>query len=219
MRSRPFLSCVALIVSIALTSVAGAVERIGWDDLAPPMDGSDDPLNKLPDDLRIDFYDVLWVRSLTANGSTTEELETIEAEARANLEADGVDIDALIAETEAYDKVLDVRNATLVEDLDGQDVQIPGYVLPLEYDGTMVTEFLLVPYVGACIHVPPPPPNQIVYVRVPDGFESEGLFAPVWVAGRITTGHNSQSLAFVDGVADIAVGYTLDATDIELYDE
>lgn len=219
MRSRPFLVCAALVVSMALASAAAAVERISWEDLAPPMDGSDDPLNRLTDDLRADFYDVLWVRDLTANGSTTEEFETIEAEARASLEAGGVDIDALIAESKAYDKVAEARSATLVKGLDGKEVQIPGYVLPLEYDGTTITEFLLVPYVGACIHTPPPPPNQIVHVMIPDGFESDGIFAPVWVAGRISTGHSNQSLAFIDGVADIAVGYTIDATAIELYDE
>ena len=216
---RPLLLCAVLVVSTVLADAAGALERIGWDDLAPPLDDSGDPMNRLPEDLQVDFYDLLWVRALTANGSTTDQLEAIAAEARSNLEARGVDIEALIADTEAYEKVLAARDATLVEEMDGRDVQIPGYVLPLEFEGTTITEFLLVPYVGACIHVPPPPPNQIVYVKVPDGFESEGIFAPVWVAGRITTGHSSQSLSYVDGVSDVAVGYTLDATDIEIYDE
>ena len=101
------------------------------------------------------------------------ELEATEAEARANLEAAGVDIAALIAEAEAYDAQLVVHNATLVDALDGQDVEIPGYALPLEYSGTEISEFLLVPYVGACIHVPPPPPNQIVYVRFADGIREQ----------------------------------------------
>ncbi len=219
MLMRSFLSCVALIVTIALTSAAGAVERISWDDLAPPMDESSDPLNRLSDDQLADYFDVLWIRSLIANDALTEEFKSIGDEAQARLDSEGVDIDALVAENKAYDKVIEKRNATLVDGLDGQEVQIPGYVLPLEFNGTSITEFLLVPYVGACIHTPPPPPNQIVHVRVPDGFESEGLFVPVWVAGRLTTGHSSQSLALLDGVADVAVGYTLDATDIEIYDE
>ena len=219
MVTRAFLSCLALVLAISLAGAAGAVERIGWQDLAPPIDASDDPLNGLSDDLRVDFLDVIWVRSLEPTGAMTEEFAAIGAEAEARLVAEGVDIEALIAEAVAYDKIVEARNATLVEGLDGREVQIPGYILPLEFDGTSITEFLLVPYVGACIHVPPPPPNQIVYVRVPDGFESEGLFVPVWVAGRITTGHSSQSLSYIDGVTDIAVGYTLDATDIEIYDD
>src|SRR6187549_1707175 len=50
--------------------------------------------------------------------------------------------------------------------LDGKSVRIPGYMVPLEDDSEIVSEFLLVPYVGACIHTPPPPPNQIVQVKM-----------------------------------------------------
>ena len=48
--------------------------------------------------------------------------------------------------------------------LEDKEVKLPGYVIPLEYYGREINTFLLVPYIGACIHVPPPPPNQIVYV-------------------------------------------------------
>jgi hypothetical protein len=50
--------------------------------------------------------------------------------------------------------------------LDEQEVRIPGFVVPLEGDAKTVTAFLLVPYFGACIHVPPPPTNQVIYVSV-----------------------------------------------------
>ena len=51
--------------------------------------------------------------------------------------------------------------------LDGATVRLPGFIIPLDArrDGVL-DEFLLVPYFGACIHVPPPPPNQLVYVRM-----------------------------------------------------
>ena len=236
MFSRPFALSAVIAVFVAFASVAGASERLGWEDLAPPFDGTGDPLYRLSDDIQADFYDLMWARGLLADmirlkkthsairavGATQQtlkdELEATEAEARANLEAAGVDIAALIAEAEAYDDQLEVYNATLVDTLDGRDVEIPGYALPLEYTGTEISEFLLVPYVGACIHVPPPPANQIVYVRYAEGFESAGLFTPVVVAGRISTGRSSQSLSYVDGSADIAVGYSLDATGIEIYE-
>ncbi|OHC44405.1 MAG: hypothetical protein A3J25_09630, partial [Pseudomonadales bacterium RIFCSPLOWO2_02_FULL_63_210] len=55
--------------------------------------------------------------------------------------------------------------APVVKELDGQAVKLPGYIVPLDVtDEGRVTEFLLVPYFGACIHVPPPPSNQIVHV-------------------------------------------------------
>ena len=76
---------------------------------------------------------------------------------------------------------------------------MPGYLLPLEFDGTAVTEFLLVPYVGACIHTPPPPPNQIVHVHAEPGFETEELYMPVWVTGQMSTEGSTENLNYVDG--------------------
>ena len=51
---------------------------------------------------------------------------------------------------------------------------MPGYLLPLEFSGKLVSEFLLVPWVGACIHTPPPPPNQIVHVKTDKPIELAG---------------------------------------------
>jgi hypothetical protein len=70
--------------------------------------------------------------------------------------------------------------------LDGQVVKVPGFMVPLEDDEDRVVEFLLVPYVGACIHTPPPPPNQIVHVTMADGKKTKVSFwDPVWVIGKL----------------------------------
>ena len=73
--------------------------------------------------------------------------------------------------------------APVVKTLAGKKVRLPGYMVSLEGDGKSIREFLLVPYFGACIHVPPPPSNQIVHVfsdrPVPEGL----LLMPVWVTG------------------------------------
>jgi len=72
---------------------------------------------------------------------------------------------------------------TEIKQLDGQKVKIPGFMVPLEDNSRKITEFLLVPTPQACIHVPPPPPNQMVYVRMKKGVESKpGL--PIWVYGK-----------------------------------
>ena len=73
--------------------------------------------------------------------------------------------------------------APVVQGLDGKRVHIGGYVVPLDFQATRVKEFLLVPFVGACIHVPPPPANQIIYVKSELGFDVQGVFDPVWVTG------------------------------------
>ena len=65
---------------------------------------------------------------------------------------------------------------------DGTRVKIPGFMVPLEDDSKQVTEFLLVPSPQACIHVPAPPPNQMVYVRMKTG-GTPAAFGPIWVYG------------------------------------
>jgi uncharacterized protein len=100
----------------------------------------------------------------------------------------------------------DDRPPAIVAELDGKNVSIGGYVVPLDFDSTTVKEFLLVPFVGACIHVPPPPANQIIYVKTEKGFEVGGQNDPVTVTGKIST-----TLAST-GLAD--AGYTLTADSV-----
>jgi hypothetical protein len=90
-------------------------------------------------------------------------------------------------------------------------VKIPGFVVPLVVDDNgVVSEFFLVPYFGACIHVPPPPPNQIVYVKLAGGGIRLGSAEDAyWVTGTLHTQLNGTSLA--------KASYTLDATRMERY--
>jgi hypothetical protein len=97
--------------------------------------------------------------------------------------------------------------APVVTALDGKRVRIGGYVVSLDFDATRVKEFLLVPFVGACIHVPPPPANQIVYVKSAQGFDVKGMFEPVWVTGTLKV-----TAAFT-GLAE--AGYSLEADKVE----
>jgi uncharacterized protein len=102
------------------------------------------------------------------------------------------------------------QNAPLIERFNGQIVSLSGYVVPLETDGTALKEFLLVPYYGACIDVPPPPPNQTMFVRSEEGLSIRRLFDTVAVTGRFNTERRTGELA--------DAGYVLDAAEIELVD-
>ena len=93
---------------------------------------------------------------------------------------------------------------------DGRTVRLPGYVVPLDFSGTGVTAFILVPYVGACIHVPPPPANQLVLVTTERPYENTDLFEPVAVTGTFGTSATKTELA--------EIGYTLSADRIEPYE-
>lgn len=76
--------------------------------------------------------------------------------------------------------------APVVAELNGREVKLPGYIVPLGInDDGMVNEFLLVPYFGACIHVPPPPSNQVVYVQSETGIKLDALYQPFWISGSM----------------------------------
>lgn len=106
--------------------------------------------------------------------------------------------------------IFDENGAKLNESLDGQVIKMPGYILPLESGTEGVTEFILVPYVGACIHVPPPPPNQLVFATTTQPWPSDSLWDAIWVTGTMTTNLISTTLG--------DIGYALDVTDIEIYE-
>ena len=101
-------------------------------------------------------------------------------------------------------------DAPVVESLNAKVVKIPGFVVPLEGDNNTTSEFLLVPYFGACIHVPPPPANQIVYVKFAKPVPVDNLFDAVWVTGTLSTKGWSGEVA--------TVGYSLQGIKIEPYD-
>ncbi len=97
------------------------------------------------------------------------------------------------------------------DDLDGQKVRMPGFVIPLEGDDKTVTELLLVPYFGACIHVPPPPPNQIVYVKFDKGAPLQGLWDVVYIVGTLRTQKVDSDLG--------QAGYLIEGVNVETYSE
>jgi hypothetical protein len=88
---------------------------------------------------------------------------------------------------------------------DGKQIRLGGYPVPLETDAAgRSTLFFLVPYPGACIHVPPPPPNQLVLVRYPKGIELEDIYAPLWVSGTLKIEQVNNDLA--DGAYALEAG-------------
>lgn len=114
---------------------------------------------------------------------------------------------AVSSAADAYQRVLVSTNINA--DLDGQSVRVPGFVVPLEFSDQNITQFLLVPYFGACLHLPAPPPNQIVLVNSPQGFQIDDLNEPFWFSGVMTASVTENELA--------TSAYTLDMQESEPY--
>jgi hypothetical protein len=111
---------------------------------------------------------------------------------------------------EAAPAAQQVIDFTVNKDLNGVAARLPGFIVPLDVgkDG-VVTEFFLVPYFGACIHVPPPPPNQIVYVRAQHGIALDSIYEAYWITGRMSVQTKSTRLG--------AAAYQIDADKVEIY--
>jgi uncharacterized protein len=199
---------------------AQEARTVSWEDLSVKLSSAENPFTSLSTEQLIALSDVAGIRDRKARGIALSPDEvSIERSAASKLRKDGIDIDGLLARR---DEILEKKRAAasaVNAALDGKIIRIPGYVLPLEFSGKQVTEFLLVPWVGACIHTPPPEPNQIVYVRLDKAFEISGMFDAVWVTGRIAAAASTKSVHIVDGSADVDIGYALRASKVERYQQ
>ena len=98
----------------------------------------------------------------------------------------------------------------VIPEMDGKNIKIPGFVVPVELtEKQKIKSFFLVPFFGACLHVPPPPPNQIIYVESESGIELPNLNEPVFVSGTLS------AEMFEDQIATSA--YTMTMAKFELY--
>ncbi|NJM55135.1 MAG: DUF3299 domain-containing protein [Verrucomicrobiae bacterium] len=194
-----------LVAGLSAATALAEPVQVNWTDLAPETEEIADPFESLT----VEQLDALrrivrleWIN----NEETTSQARAL----RADLTAQGLDVDALLA---ARLEIMDHRIAAasaVSSGVVGQEIGIPGYVLPLRVEDGLVVEFLLVPWVGACIHTPPPTPNQIIHVDYPEGFEAVSMFTPINLAGRLTHRPAEYDLFLVDGTMSIPVSYALE---------
>lgn len=207
------------VLLLAPSSRADAPRQLMWQDLAPKLQASENPFSKLTRDQLSQLGEVAQARDKKARGDPNLSAMEIgnEQQLTKKLQEAGVDVDGLLGKRKDFAEQQRARGQAVNAALDGQVVRLPGYLLPLEFSGKQVSEFLLVPWVGACIHTPPPPPNQIVHVKADKPFEFGGLFAPVWVTGQMSTSAIKKSLFLIDGSSDIDIGYSMRASVVEPY--
>jgi hypothetical protein len=98
------------------------------------------------------------------------------------------------ANNDSYQQAL--SSTRVIAEFNDQAIRIAGFIVPLEFkDDQIVTQFFLVPFFGACIHVPPPPPNQIIFVDYPKGLKLEALYDPFWISGVLKTSLTENEMA------------------------
>jgi hypothetical protein len=101
------------------------------------------------------------------------------------------------------------RGETLSVGLQDKTIQLAGYALPVDRDGDLVYQFLLVPWTGACSHMPTPPPNQIVLVTPAHPYKMSQAYQSVAVTGALKPDMEKSQLFILDGVSVIQSGYSM----------
>lgn len=165
----------------------GEALTLMWDDLMPA--GSEEKLMQEYEE----FYAMLEKR-YAANTTTLADADPY----------------AAIAEGSDLDFMPQLGTFDTVTELDGEYVRIPGYVVPFDFNSKFrQREFLFVPYMGACIHTPPPPPNQIIFIRANPPVRVKDIWVPYWIEGTLSTEKVENALG------DAA--YALEMSSIEPY--
>jgi len=158
---------------------------IGWTDLIPKAD----------------------LEALLNPPKSVTEIEDGSLEDQINSKIQNANSDAI---DDRYQQAL--MSTSVVAEMDGESVRIPGFIVPLEFlDDQTTTEFFLVPYFGACIHSPPPPPNQIIFVKYAKGLKLEALYNAYWISGVLKTSLEENYLG--------TSAYELDMKQFENYSE
>lgn len=109
-----------------------------------------------------------------------------------------------------WNPIYDANAIKLNDALNGAYIKMPGFIIPFDVSAAGVTNFMLVPYVGACIHTPPPPANQLVMVKSAQPWPGDQLWDPVWVTGTMRTQLQSTDLG--------QTGYAIAADAMEIYE-
>ena len=211
----------ALFVSLPVLP-AQAEKLIDWTNLQPELPPLQDPFSSLTQDQRFDIETIIWARGLSTeerdldyNRQPVEDAAKFERQ----FEKAGLNVSKMLEDYRTFQVEIARRQGLVNTSLNDTPVKIAGYLLPLEFSEKGETDFLLVPYVGACVHVPPPPANQMVLVRLDKKKVVKDLFTPVWVSGKLKTEELSSSLNLSDGSRKVLVGYNINQAKVVDYKE
>lgn len=158
----------------------------------------------------IEWVDLLPVEDFNALMEPPESLNNVEDGSEEDQISNQLFNALSLANDSRYQQAL--VSTTIRPEYDNQKVRIPGFIVPITLDKNQgVTEFFLVPYFGACIHVPPPPPNQIIFSKLKTGIKVESIYEAYWVEGTLSTTLTESDMA--------TSAYSITVDNIMLYQE
>ncbi|MCC4818223.1 hypothetical protein BCU85_05055 [Vibrio lentus] len=203
------------LTAVSLPTYANTAVALEWQDL---NSAAQEVTLEMPD---LTDQQMRLLQGVIAMSASKEERAQQQAvEFKETLKEQGINADEVIALRDEYMQTMKASAEAITTDFDGKKVRVPGFIVPLEFsEGMTATEFLLVPVAGACIHMPPPPANQIVRVSFPEGFQVQNVQYPVWVEGDFSSNKVTEEVYLVDGKSNLTMGYEMNASMIEDYYE
>ncbi|MDN2482483.1 DUF3299 domain-containing protein [Vibrio agarivorans] len=205
-----------MIILLSLVSThtwAAEPLQLEWNDLNK---GAVEVTTKLPD--LTDPQKRLLQEVIVLQQQEGEAARTQLDEALAQLKEQGIDAEQALQARQNYMQEMQASARAVNTEFDGKTVRVPGFVVPISFNEEMLaTELLLVPVAGACIHMPPPPANQIVRISYPQGFKVQNVQYPVWVEGDFHSNVVTEEVYLVDGKSNLSMGYEMTANTIEDY--
>jgi hypothetical protein len=205
-----------MIILLSLVSThtwAAEPLQLEWNDLNK---GAVEVTTKLPD--LTDPQKRLLQEVMVLQQQEGEPAKTQLDEALAQLKEQGIDAEQALQARQDYMQEMQASARAVNTEFDGKTVRVPGFVVPISFNEEMLaTELLLVPVAGACIHMPPPPANQIVRISYPQGFKVQNVQYPVWVEGDFHSNVVTEEVYLVDGKSNLSMGYEMTANTIEDY--
>lgn len=202
---KAFVLSLLVVLFLARSLWAEDAALVHWNALAPSTEPYDDPFIDMPYKHKEDLRAVLQASAADDDPA----LKITAQAARERLWLAGYDANYLLAQRLIVMEKRREEATGVSQRFLGQELILDGYVLPLEWQDDRVHAFLLVPWVGACIHTPPPPPNQIVRVDVPEGIEVGQTFEPIRLRGTLEHKPSRNNLYLVDGQSVVDASYAL----------
>ena len=209
-------ACLTLLIS----SASAEPVKLAWDKLIDStVQAYEDPFRDLDYKDIKRLADIVRLRDGLKNmpegaltrAETTAEIETL----REELARRGLDADWLISQRWVVAERRERAAKAGSPDVDGQEIIIAGFAIlaPADQDGTSVA--YLVPKRGMCSHTPPPPPNQMIRARLPEGWVPSWIHEPVRLTGRLSIAPSEQIMRVVDGMVPMRATFQLDVERVE----
>lgn len=199
---------------IASPANADEIVHMDWSRLIDQsVQDYDDPYRDLSQEQLVDFVTVARLREKAEQGESIDK-EQLSLKT-ASLTEEGIDVDDLIAQRWIVAERRERAAVSGNKAVDGREVILSGFVIAAPADADGRSTAYLVPERGMCSHTPPPPPNQMVRLRLPNNWRPNAIYQPVRVSGLLSIEPTNRTIQVVDGPVPMHATFSMDVSNIE----